>query len=252
MTIFYFTATGNCLSIAKKFSGKLISLPHALRLGTFSCMDDAIGLIFPVFGLSVPPLILDFIKKVELKSDYLFAILTYGTYDAGAVSQLIQAGDEYGKKFAYINALHMQENYLPGFAMEKQKAPSHQAEKTTAIVEDIANRKNMVKHNTWLDRFMTWTHQKKYHYVRGAGFTKQYSIMAGCSGCGTCARICPTCNIQIENGRPVFGTDCLSCLSCSHICPLNVIRMSNEKSLIRYRNPEVSLAELIAANNQPQ
>lgn len=248
MTIFYFSSTGNCLYVAKKIGGELVSIPSAMRKGSCVCEDDAIGLVFPVFGLSVPPYILDFLKMAEFKTPYLFAVLTYGTWDAASVLQLQKAGAESGKEFSYINGLLMQENYLMGFAMENQKKPADQDEKLEAIVNDIKERKTFIKHNSALERFLTWTHQKDYHYSRGIGITDKVRVEANCSGCGTCAKLCPLGNIKIEDGKPVFGTDCLSCLACIQNCPTNALHLSNEKSAVRYRNPEITLQELITAN----
>lgn len=245
MTIYYFTSTGNCLSVAKKMEGTLISIPSAMRENNYQCEDDAIGLVFPVFGLSVPPLITEFIERAQLKTKYLFAVLTYGTYDAGAVSQLMKIGLASGKHFNYINSLHMQENYLPGFAMEKQKKPRNQDRNESEILSDIRNRKNWLKHNTWIDRFMSWTHQKSYKYTPGIGYSEQYEVNGNCTGCSTCVKICPTCNIQMKDGKVLFGANCNCCLACIQNCPQTAIHMKCEKSGIRYRNPEVSLAELL-------
>lgn len=44
-----------------------------------------------------------------------------------------------------------------------------------------------------------------------------------CTGCGLCARSCPMGNIRMENGRPVFGTECSLCVRCSFSCPENAI-----------------------------
>ena len=60
-----------------------------------------------------------------------------------------------------------------------------------------------------------------------------------------CARLCPLTNIKIENGRPVFGDKCLSCGSCIQNCPHNALHHHKEKSSARYRNPNVSVEELM-------
>ena len=44
---------------------------------------------------------------------------------------------------------------------------------------------------------------------------------------------------------------CLFCLACIHACPGNAIKLKKEKNhYARYRNENVSLSELIEANNQ--
>lgn len=251
MTILYFTSTGNCLMVAKKIRGeKILSIPNALNTNKLKFTDDAIGLVFPVYGLSVPPIVIEFLEKAELHTDYLYAILTYGTYDAGAVQQLEQIAERTKHHFSYINCLHMQENYLPGFDMKRQKQPSNQQEKLNMLIDDIRERKQFIKNNSWFDRFMTKTHQSNYHYKRGASITSEVHINDLCIGCGACAKLCPTKNITIENGKPVFGPDCLSCLACVQNCPNCAIHLDREKSGERYRNPEITLQELTQGNSE--
>ena len=54
MTIFYFTATGNSLAVAKRVGGELISIPKALKDGESGYEDDVIGFVFPDFDGSLP------------------------------------------------------------------------------------------------------------------------------------------------------------------------------------------------------
>jgi hypothetical protein len=55
MKVFYFTATGNCLEVAKAFGGELLSIPQVLRQNKTSFEDEAIGIIFPCYALATPP-----------------------------------------------------------------------------------------------------------------------------------------------------------------------------------------------------
>lgn len=250
MTILYFTSTGNSLYAAKRIGGRLVSIPQARKQGNFQFEDDAIGLVFPVYGLCVPPLVEEFIKKATLKTDYLFGILTYGFYDAAALEQLAKLGEKNGLHFSYLNIWKTVENYLPGFEMEKeqQKSTQMQQKALDAVVEDIRKRKVWCRHSSMVDRFMTWTHKKAYAYPCGEGLTGQFKLTESCHGCGICTQVCPMDNIRIENNRPVFAKQCVSCLACTQNCPQNAIRMTKEKSQARYRCPEVTLQELINAN----
>jgi len=50
MTIFYFTATGNSLALAKRIGGTLVSIPQVVDSENLYYKDDAIGVVFPVYG----------------------------------------------------------------------------------------------------------------------------------------------------------------------------------------------------------
>lgn len=49
MKVFYFSATGNCLAVAKNIGGEAISVPQAIHEEKSNYKDDAIGFVFPVF-----------------------------------------------------------------------------------------------------------------------------------------------------------------------------------------------------------
>lgn len=76
----------------------------------------------------------------------------------------------------------------------------------------------------------------------------EYKVNTDCTGCGVCGKVCPTDNIHIENGKPIFGERCISCLGCVQNCPFAAIYLEGEKSNTRYRNPHISLKEIIDAN----
>lgn len=45
-----------------------------------------------------------------------------------------------------------------------------------------------------------------------------------CTGCGSCADICPTEAIRIENGKASIGMECMDCGACPRVCPEGAIR----------------------------
>lgn len=251
MTILYFTSTGNCLYVAKKIGGNLCSIPQAVKAGKYNFEDDCIGVVFPVFGLCVPPYVEEFLSKVQFKSNYQFAIITYGFFDGAATSHFMKLTSSYGIKFNYVTTLKMVENYLPGFEMDKQiqKEPKKEIEKhIEQIISDIKNKKQFIHQDSFIDKFLTKNHLKNYGYKPGLGETKNYHLCSTCHGCGTCVKVCPVDNIKIGNGKPVFGPNCISCLACTQNCPNNAIKMTSEKSTARFRNKHIKLEEIIASN----
>ncbi len=76
-------------------------------------------------------------------------------------------------------------------------------------------------------------------------------VMPFLIGCGTCIRVCPRGCIRLEDGRPVY--DYTNCMACSHACPKLAIKLACVKEPnpnARYRNPNITLGELILANRK--
>lgn len=48
MKVIYFTASGNCLAVAKKFDAERLSIPQQMKSETYRIEDDVIGIIYPV------------------------------------------------------------------------------------------------------------------------------------------------------------------------------------------------------------
>ncbi len=78
MTICYFTASGNCLYVARRIGGTLLSIPQLMRQEKIEIVDDAVGIVCPVYAVELPFMIVDFMKKADIKTDYFFFILTCG------------------------------------------------------------------------------------------------------------------------------------------------------------------------------
>lgn len=54
-----------------------------------------------------------------------------------------------------------------------------------------------------------------------------------CTGCGQCARDCPTHAVDMVNAAPVIARqeDCTYCGTCEEICPQNAISLSYSISI---------------------
>ena len=78
MTIFYFTATGNSLEVAKSLGGRCVSIPSVFDSDKLCFEDDAIGVVFPCHFSDIPMPVSLFLRKVTLNTPYLFGVVTLG------------------------------------------------------------------------------------------------------------------------------------------------------------------------------
>ena len=67
---------------------------------------------------------------------------------------------------------------------------------------------------------------------------KKFYYTDGCVSCGTCAELCPTNNIELTDGKPVWGDRCTHCMACICGCPASAIEYGRASlGKPRYRGP---------------
>lgn len=250
MKVFYFTSTGNNLYIAKTLGGQLYSIPKLLKEGNLEFEDDNIGIIFPCHYFETPRIVKEFIEKVTLKSDYIFAIMSYGNFSAAGAHHFLRIARHVGMKISYCNKILMIDNYLPLFKIEKQikNAPKKNIETSLArIVSDIRSRKIYMTKKNVLGSIITFFAQS-YYKINIRKADSRFFIEDSCNNCQICKKVCPVGNITV-NGKPIYLHHCEECLACIHHCPQNAIRLRNEKSRARFRNEHVRLKEIIESHS---
>jgi len=87
-------------------------------------------------------------------------------------------------------------------------------------------------------------------------FNTNYNITNDCIGCGICTRVCPAGCIHLDGQLAVnTGENCQACYACIQACPKMAIQfgdilLKEPNPNARYRNPNITLTELVQANDQ--
>lgn len=252
--VFYFTGTGNSLYIAKQIEEEPISIPQVIKKDKLDFSDDSIGIVCPVYGHEVPPMVKDFMKKAEFHTDYFYMILTYGNRHGGAAELARNLCLECGIEPDYINVVLMVDNWLPSFDMEEQKHMDKNVEgQMDKILGDLKNREHKISEVTDQDRAAHIEFLTRMKGLPEDAWQHLIRVTDRCIGCGICEKVCPSGSIHVENGRAVHVPgNCQTCLACAHHCPEKAIgiNMPEENPNARYRNEHISLGEIIKANQQ--
>lgn len=253
--VFYFTATGNSLYVAKKLDSHPVSMPQVIRNEVLNFKDNTIGVVCPIYGSELPYMVQEFLKKATFETDYFYMIMTYGCSN-GAAAQLIQKFvKECGIDLSYLHTIKMVDNYLPGFDMEEEKKTDKKiGQQLSGILKDIKEKKRDLEETAAEDRKV---------YENYLAFTKEHPELSwkelklettvSCIGCGLCTKVCPAGCIQIENGKAVHtGENCQICMACIHHCPKHAVRLSvpEQNPNARFCNAEVTVGEIMDANCQ--
>ncbi len=252
--VFYFTGTGNSLYAARRLESDPISIPKVICQKELRFQGDTIGIVCPIYGHEVPPMVREFLERGKFETEYFYMVLTYGNRHGGAAELAKSLCDACGVRVDYINILLMVDNWLPNFDMDEQRRMDKQIDRQLdAIAADIQARRRWIAPVTEADR---QAHQQFLTYrssMPADAWQHLLTITDACTGCGICEQVCPAGCIRVENGRAAYtGGGCQTCLACAHACPqkaiIPVIPEKNPKA--RFRNEHVSLKEIISANHQ--
>jgi len=256
MKILYFTSTGNCLYVAKRIGGELLSIPQLQKEGIYDINDDVVGIIVPIYGFDVPRIVRFYLNKINIKANYVFTIMTYGNASMAALTQMKKLLEDRNISLHYSNEIKMVDNYLPMYEVSEQlkmKKDENIESTINKIIVDIGERKEFVIKQNWFQCFISNIFSAYYSSESGKKMmnnsVKNFTVNDSCNGCGTCRNVCPMKNIN-GSGKPEYLDKCEFCLACIHLCPKNAIHLKNEKSWKRFTNPNINLSEIIKSNNQ--
>lgn len=232
--IYYFSGTGNSLTVARRLADLLGEQMEAMTSAN-DVADKQIGLVFPVYAWGLPRAVEDFIaQRLTLPSApdaYTYIVMTCGDdmgyADRVAGKLLLQAGRRLDAAFSVM----MPNTYvcLPGFDVDAEQLAARKLSQTMEKLPEIANiiRYRQSATDVWRGP-MPWL---KTYVIRPLFdrllITDRYFHTEGtlCTSCGKCLRACPMGNMQKgEDGRPGWKGRCTGCLACYHACPAHAIR----------------------------
>lgn len=253
--VFYFTATGNSLYIAKQLTETPISIPQELKRDTLRYEDESIGIVCPVYTGELPQIVRRFLEKASFQTEYFYLILTYGHDYTVSAQWAADFCAQHGIRVAYAQPVLMVDNFLPGFDMEaEQKLDKQIPQQVEQIRADLAARATGVKAPTPEGKAL-------YDMVAGRRAEMPPSSPAMmldihsklCNGCGVCTKVCPLGSLKVVQGKATRASDaCEGCLACAHNCPQKAVgmRFPERNPDARYRYPEITLPEIVRANCQ--
>jgi len=252
-TIYYFSGTGNSLKVAKDIADGLkdTEIVQICRnnMLTNNIKTNKIGIVFPVYVSGMPLLVKDFIESAKFPSDaYIFTVVTFGAAAGTSIGQLERLLTHKGLKLSAAFKMKMPGNYqvlYSPFSEKKQlECFKNEGEKITAIVDSI-NKNELVKFSGLAEGVMKTLGNVIYKSFKPYGKDKNFWTDDKCNGCGTCSKVCPANNIEINEGKPQWLHKCEQCVACMQWCPQKSIQY--KKVTInrgRYHHPDILVKEL--------
>jgi ferredoxin/flavodoxin len=260
-TIWYFTGTGNTLSVAKDLARELsrepgdmelVPIPSLMKRETIFTDADAVGIAFPVYFLDMPNIVREFVGKLRFaKKPYIFGIATCGERPGGALFSLRALLEAKGTTLSAGFAFVMPENYigpvdLMGDAGHRQEKFVAAQRRIPAVAEAIREKRQAVPEGNGstvmrIGGKITRTLATTLYNTPG-----RLHATEKCNQCRTCERICPTRNITVTGDAVHWGKNCTQCYACIHWCPTGAIEIGGRTAgKPRYHHPDVTLRDML-------
>lgn len=250
-TVYCFSGTGNSLSVAKDIAERLgdtsvVLVADVINERQIALASERVGFVCPAYFGSLPPIMERLVAKLDFRqTQYVFAVITAGAIHGSSFDSLAGLIAERGGQLNARFPVQMPGNYIAMYgawpAPIQRYLLKKAKQKTARIAECIKE-----KRSTPAGRASSRTPRRLTDRMSGyEQFAEDYRVTDKCTGCETCAKICPTRNITMVDGRPQFGANCEHCMACLQWCPAEAIDYKTATAKRRrYHHPDVKASDL--------
>ncbi len=254
--IYYFSATGNSLAVARDLASsigeaELIPITKALKSGA-ALQHDCIGIVFPVYMFGLPLVVCEFLREIKFpKEAYIFAVGTFGGLPGRPFALARQILKLRGINLASAFGVRMPGNYTPlygAISQEEQKQMfMKEAEEIRYIAGAVREKKTKVYENKPLIlNFLLYALLYRLGSSRIHKECSNFWVTGQCTECGLCSKVCPVVNIKLQDGKPVWLDHCEHCMACLQWCPVEAIQYKKStEGRKRYHHPEIKAEDIM-------
>ncbi len=215
---------------------------------------DTIGFVVPIIFGGIPRIASDFITQLQIENPtaYIFAVITHGDKNGYGIGfhQIDKLLNRAGHKLSSSFSVQMPHNapFKDHARTLKNKETLYEQEARTVIQigEAVKNQTSLPYKRK--NSFMRFINGINYATMTKPTFDKRFQLTEACTGCGICARICPTENITLNlQNKPEWEShSCQACFACLQWCPKIAIEYTKATvGVERYHHPNVKMRELL-------
>lgn len=231
-----FSGTGNTARVAEllrqAFAARgcrvrLETIDHRLHAAEAAADADLVGIGHPVHAWGAPRIIFDFLRRLPPgggRPAFLFRTAGDPLLNGGATAmvrrQLARRSYDLLSDDLFIMPANVAMAYDPRLIKQLDQAAQRLAPR---VAEGVLAGERRLPREGW-GRQIASALFSRGESTGARLWGHHISVTAACTGCGRCARECPSGNITLHEGRPAFGWDCLLCLHCLYGCPEGALR----------------------------
>lgn len=233
----YFSGTGNSKYAVELFlkeygADSIFSIEDKNHIEHIKNHDEIV-FGYPVQYSDVPKYLKDYIQNhSELwKGKRVFIIATMALFSGDGAGVLGRILKQHGAQIT--GGLHLQ---MPD-SIADEKVLKRSQEKNMQLIEKAEQKviravANIKKGNFsqeglgWLSHLAGFISQRLWFGHRTRTYSDKLKVNVDkCIGCSKCARICPTGNIVVKDGKAVGLNKCTVCYRCVNACPKQAITL---------------------------
>ena len=231
--IFCFSGTGNSRYVAGRIAEALgetvVDLNEKLKAGDHAPLETGrdVIVVTPTYAWRIPRLVSGWLADTELSgAERIWFVMDCGSEIGNAAKYNRRLAAAKGLRDMGTAQIVMPENYIamfdaPGPEEAREIVARAQPDIAAVIQRLQAGQPFAPPRNNLYDRIMSGpVNPVFYRFCVKAG---PFRAGDACTGCGRCAKNCPTNNIQMKAGRPVWGGACTHCMACICYCPAAAI-----------------------------
>lgn len=230
--VLYFSGTGNSAYVARRIAEQIqdeaLDLLSRIRTGDTSELfsDKPWVFVAPVYAWQIPQIVSDWIRQTSFagsKDGYF--VITCGQSIGGAGELAGKLWEEKGMNFKGSSKVVMPENYLLMFPVPDEAKSRQIIAQAEPVIDEIAAgiaNGGLLDEKVGPGGRLSSGLVNHFFYKCFVGAKKFYSLDT-CTACGYCETVCPLNNIQIVDGRPLWGDACTHCCACICKCPQEAI-----------------------------
>lgn len=243
--IIYYSGTGNSKFCAFRLMDAIKdsvqdATPYIRekKKGSFSS-EKPFVFVCPTYAWQLPRIFEKFIDDCDFSGNLdAYFIMTCGDSVGNAGKYIEALCKKNGLNYKGVYPIIMPENYIAMYSAPNEDEQLKILARANDFIEEVAfyinNGKNIDKINvTLVDKIYSSLVNKMFY--KFCVKAKDFYVTDSCTSCGKCAKLCPLGNIELKDGKPVWGDECTHCMACICACPCVAIEYGKHtKGLRRY------------------
>lgn len=231
--IIYFTGTGNSKFVADFLADHLqddcISMNAVMKHNEqLKCRSDKPYIfVAPIYAWRFPQIVEKTMRNASLSGNQkVYCIGTMGSQTGRTDQYVRKIVEEKDMEFMGFTGVAMPNNYVITSVMPTVEEVDAILKNVIPKLQDICKK---ISSEMQLKKSDRTPLAGLLSGVVNTGFSrymvsaKNYVVSDKCVSCRKCEQICPLNNVQMQDGKPIFGDACINCYACIHHCPVQAI-----------------------------